>query len=269
MQVESAYVGELGYELLLMSPYLNELKHHDLLRKTIGPPGSTPFYFFSPNHLEAPISRHYCLGPSAHPTMHTDAFSMKNWLPPAFKSFYANDVLRFEKPLLIIHNKYATEWDHAPSNFIDVPTLINLVALLKHNYAVVYLRPLGHETGFNQDHSVQVAFDDHKTLKAAHPEVLIAGDLWRQYEHAFDFNVFQLKLHANCDNYISVQGGSSILASFFANKNLIYAVEGGEIRQPHEYREIYPRLNVKVKRSTIIHVQSYPELLTAAKAEFT
>jgi len=36
-------------------------------------------------------------------------------------------------------------------------------------------------------------------------------------------------IHSNCESFISVQGGNSVLASFFGGANIIYAKKGNEL----------------------------------------
>ena len=265
-QVESAYFGELGYELILFSPFLNFLRERGQLRKTVGPIGSSPFYFFSSEHEEVSHSRDFCRGPQANPTPHEDNFDFSTWQPPALKAHYTSQHFMLEKPTFIVHNKYSTEWGGEPANFIDIPTLISLVGMLKTKYSVVYLRPRGNEKGYTGDNSNILGFDDHESLKEAHPETLFAHDLMTLYKHDAPYNLMQLYLHANCDDYISVQGGNSVLSSYFAKRNIIYAVRGFELAHPTEYTEIYPQLNVEQKNQThIVVVDSYASLLTAAQ----
>ena len=51
-EVTSAYFGELGYELVLFTPYINYLHSIGKLVASVGPRGSSPFMYFSPNHTE-------------------------------------------------------------------------------------------------------------------------------------------------------------------------------------------------------------------------
>ena len=52
-EVTSAYFGELGYELVLFTPYVHYLHSIAKLVASVGPKGSSPFMFYSPNHTEA------------------------------------------------------------------------------------------------------------------------------------------------------------------------------------------------------------------------
>ena len=52
-EVTSAYFGELGYELVLFTPYVHYLHSIGKLVASVGPKGSSPFMYYSPNHTEA------------------------------------------------------------------------------------------------------------------------------------------------------------------------------------------------------------------------
>ena len=53
-----------------------------------------------------------------------------------------------------------------------------------------------------------------------------------------NYNELQLMLYANCDKFITVQGGTSILASFFGGDNIIFARKGMEIKK-RSYKNWY------------------------------
>ena len=266
--VEAAYFGELGYELLLYSPSIYYLHGLGTLRKTIGPVGSAAFSYFSPNHTELDsLHRRFCLGTYVHRQMHLEHFNYNSWQPAPYKTHYRNTELRFEKPLVIIHNKYAMEWGGPPANFIDIPTLMQLAALLKAKYTIVYIRPVPHAKGYSEDDNQILHFNDHEELQQQHPEVLAFHELLHRFPD-YSYNKLQLMLHANCDHFISVQGGSSILASHFAGTNVIFAVKGGETQHTMEYRELYPRLTLDPEHAIIRHVKTNADLVAFVKQSY-
>ena len=60
---------------MLYSPYVHYLHSLGKLVGTIGPRGSAPFFFYSPNHTEVDIQRHFCGGTEMNryrhaPTLH-------------------------------------------------------------------------------------------------------------------------------------------------------------------------------------------------------
>lgn len=265
--VEAAYFGELGYELQLYSPYIYHLHALGSLKKTIGTAGSAAYNYFSPNHTEADSRRHNCQGTYVHHNPHRLPFDYSNWQPPPYKQHYKNRLFEFAKPLVIMHNKYTWEWAEPPANFIDVPTLLELVTLLKPYYTVVYIRPAAHAQGYSADDNDVLEFNDHDSLKEAHPEVLLFHELLKQY-HEYDFNRLQLMLHANCDYFISVLGGNAVIASYFAGTNVVYAVKGHETEQTTEYGELYRRFAVDPEQAIVHRVKAYSELLEYVKQHY-
>lgn len=265
--VEAAYFGELGYELQLYSPYIYHLHTLGKLKRTIGPSGSAAYNYFSPNHTEEVSKRHNCQGTYVHHNPHRVPFDYHSWQPPPYKQHYKNGLLVFDKPLLIIHNKYTWEWAEPPANFIDIPTLLELADLLKPHYTIVYIRPVAHAKGYSADESDVLEFDDHAMLKEAHPEVLLFHELLKQY-HDYDFNRLQLMLHANCNHFISVLGGNAVIASYFAGTNIVYAVKGHEIEHTTEYGQLYRHFAMNPEQAIVHRVSAYSELLDYVKQDY-
>ena len=265
--VEAAYFGELGYELQLYSPYIYYLHHIGRLKKTIGPSGSAAYNYFSPNHTEQISNRHNCQGTYVHRNPHHTPFDYHNWLPPPYKQHYNNNVLVFDKPLLVIHNKYTWEWAEPPANFIDIPTLLELATMLKSYYTIVYIRPVPHARGYSADESDMLEFSDHEMLKESHPEVLLFHELLKQY-HEYDFNRLQMMLHANCEHFISVLGGNAVIASYFAGTNVVFAIKGHETEHATEYGELYRHLAMDPEQAVVHRVKAYPELLDYVSEHF-
>ena len=265
--VEAAYLGELGYELQLYSPYIYHLHTLGRLKKTIGASGSAAYNYFSPNHTELSSKRHNCQGTYIHRNPHRVPFDYHNWKPPPYKKHYQNKLLVFDKPLLIIHNKYTWEWAEAPANFIDIPTLLKLAAMLKPHYTIVYIRPAANTRGYALDDSDVLEFDDHAMLKKTHPEVLLFHELMKKYQE-YGFNRLQLMLHANCDHFISVLGGNAVIASYFAGINTVYATKGHETEHESEFGELYRNFALNPDQATTHRVKSYSELLGYVKQRY-
>ena len=55
----------------------------------------------------------------------------------------------------------------------------------------------------------------------AHPKVISFKNLLAE-NNKYSYNELQLKVFANCDNFISVVGGTSFLASYFGGTNMIF-----------------------------------------------
>ena len=83
---------------------------------------------------------------------------------------------------------------------------------------------------------------DFALIRASFPEVAILGELLQAHAPGMGFNEAQLRLHAQAGHFVSVLGGNAVLASYFAGVNVVYAVEGTEVKNEWEYGELYARL---------------------------
>lgn len=57
---------------------------------------------------------------------------------------------------------------------------MDLAAHLKSHYTVAYIRPLPHATGYSEEFSKILQFNDHEELQQQHPEVLFFHDLMKE-----------------------------------------------------------------------------------------
>lgn len=231
------FFGEFGFECLFGLPYAHYLSVNNQLRHTKGVRGSSPFYFFSPKHIELPINRSdresYPLLPINRP--HTRQLNQNLWCPPPYKEYYKNDVFRYKKPTLVVANKYNSEWDGPPVNYLDLDMLRYIFETLSRHYQIIYNR---YTTA--DDNSRVYELGDFELIRREFPDVLTIQDLVNR--HPYDWNTTQLMVYSNCDRFISVQGGASVLASYFGGINLIYAVRGFELVS-NEINNIYPLLS--------------------------
>ncbi len=237
------YYGEFGYELICVVPFVHYLAKIKRLEETCGVSNTSPLYFFSPRHTEVTRAREWKLGPSWNSFPYYGRFHFFQWRPPDYKSFFKNQELRFPKPLFIVHNKYTTEWGGPPINYLDLPTLREIFRILEPFYQVVYIRPQSNlitAQGLSDDQE-NLTLSDHEMIRKEFKNVVLFDDLLIQNPKK-RFNEIQFMLHANCDRFVSVQGGNSAIASYFGGKNCIYFKQGEEMRFD-SYRKLWPKLS--------------------------
>ena len=99
--------------------------------------GSSPFFYFSPDHIE--INRRAKKADSYNSCMNDEDFHPscwdELWTPPPLKSYYKNNEFIYEKPLLVINNKFSSEGGtpSQPSSFhIHCHNFFNLKAIVKN-----------------------------------------------------------------------------------------------------------------------------------------
>jgi hypothetical protein len=107
---------------------------------------------------------------------------------------------------------------------LNIETLAKIFDKKKDQFQLVYNRPRSKKIVVDAEQR-ELTFDDHNFIKNNYPEVILLDE----YDSNYSFNLLQWKFFANCEVFISVQGGTSIISSYFGGKNHIYAVKGGEI----------------------------------------
>ena len=233
---------EFGPELKHYLPYAYWHHLNRTLRKTVSFAGTQPFYFFSPDHIERPGRRGYVLDPDIpNSEDHSFSYNYRRWARVPLKEHYARALdFGFAKPLVIIANKFNREWGRQPVNFLPTEILVRLMERLVPHYTVVYNRPAGDL--IIGDHNAIGDLGEKSILRERFPEVLFAEDIFaRMRPQVSGFNHLQLCLYAQCERFVSVQGGNSVLASYFGGTNLIFQRQGQEMFF-HELKTIYPRL---------------------------
>lgn len=255
------FKGEFDYELRYILPFAYWHHLNGTLKQTIGCINTKDFYFFSDNHLEPYDKRVWQAGYDSYdvPNMtHSPTFDFTKWERVPFKSQYKNDRFVFDKPLLVIANKYNIEWDKPPVNFLDIPALDRIVSTYKSKYQIIYNRPLSGQIVL--DNSEILDLNEHAWLRENHPEVVLMHDLYEQHQGAVNnFNHLQLLVYANSDRFISMHGGTATLASYFGGINIILSHPGGGMEHHfNEYATIFPTLS----GAKILHAKKTDDVFT-------
>jgi hypothetical protein len=253
---------EFGYELQLVIPYAYYLYENNLLNKTTSSLMTKELYYFSKNHEEKYSKRDYYLPNVPNKTPHVKELNYNEYKPPPYKSIYKNDYFVYDKPLLIIHNKFNKEWEKPPINFIDIETLEEIFKLYNNKYTIIYLRP--NSKNIIDDNSNIYNLDETDLLKLYN--IIDANELYKETKDIYNinnFNHFQLLIHSNCNNFISVQGGNSVFASYFGGTNIIYAKQGQELKH-----QSYDNHYKKYSNCNILHSNNYKNFLELIKNNY-
>lgn len=224
------YGVEFGYELIAAIPFAYWLHQHGELTGTVSNHDTECLYYFSPDHQESLQERHYKYVRAARNegiipniTVHLANLDLSRWEPPPYNDYYSNDEFDFN---LVVCNKYNYEWRKPPTNFIDVDTL-NKIFLASHDKKILYSHMT---TSFGRDDTVESLDLGEFDMVAQHKHVTTIHDLAEQYKDKYSLNRLQCMVYANCDNFITVQGGTSVFASYFSLKNTIFARRGNELK---------------------------------------
>lgn len=263
-QVVNAGNVEFGYELISALPYAYCLHEKGLLEETISAVDTECLYYFSPKHTINPSPRSWDnMGAAKNVpniSIHKPSLNWSKFSPPPLKERYRNDRFVFSKPTICICNRVNIEWGKGVINYFDTEVLEKLFKSLKKNYQIVYFNIEGRKEFYDGAEPVSIGDFD---LARKHGAIVI-HDLHKENED-LSFNTLQLMVMANCEAFITMNGGYSILASYMGGTNIIYS---------QECKELNPRINSfyrwyhRFGGSRIIHVDSYDKLTDTVKTVF-
>ena len=169
------------------------------------------------------------------------------------KERYRNSVFVFDKPILIVANRYNSEWDGPPISYFSIELLDFIFSQLKPYYTIIYNRPQAHIT---QDNSEVYDLEEFDWMSREHPEVILMQDLYQENRgKANNFNHHQLMVYSNADRFISIHGGTSAFASYFGGTNLILSKKG-----PEHYFGCFEKIYPKFSGATILHAKTDDEV---------
>lgn len=242
------YTGEFGYEIAGMIPWAYHTSQNgDCQVSTEGRPGTEYLYYFSKRHTirehsglsaprqSGPLPKDGPLGENPH--FGDDRFKkINNWTPPPYKVFFRNNDITLDKPLLIISNKYTMEWSKGPINHIPLDQLKEILTLATPHYHIVYNR--FEDSRLQDRNEVKLGanippYNDKVMIKESFPSVVLFEELSKDLG-SDEVNLLNLYLGSMASKFISVQGGNSVLASFFGGSNVIYCLRGPEINYNSE-----------------------------------
>ena len=247
---------EFGVELALVVPYAYHLHTQGKLDTVITSKGMKPFYYFCDDVREdftertidnaaaglneLPNNWIHGINPLEEPAV----LDYTEWTTPPYKEHYKNDEFNFDdKPIVFISNKYNLEHGEIPLGFFDIKCLYDMfVNLTSKGYVVIYKRATNKEEEFaidqNEMNSIHNGYENiladvDDIGKISDRELpLYMDDVWLfdDIPTKYSYNETQLKIMANCSNFITVCGGNSILSSLFGGTVISYVHKGKELR---------------------------------------
>ena len=258
--------GEFGYELIYGLPLINHLKEQGEGVELFVPKGSKWLYPnmnvnevfnqripFMQLEIDGEIyyRQHHHIG-----DLWDTSFYETNWSPPDLKSHYKEQYkIRMENPLLIVSNKYQIEWGEAPVNYISEECLREIFELTRDKFTVVYNRP--GNSDITLDNSPQMTSNDYSLCREL--GIYTIQDFMNDW--GMEYNETQIALYANCDHFVSTQGGNSAYAAYFGGVNTIFGIRGSEITS-NAYSTFFPKLS----NQTIYHETTYDGVIKRVKS---
>tara|TARA_Y100000310_G_scaffold324197_1_gene385782 strand:+ start:850 stop:1761 length:912 start_codon:yes stop_codon:yes gene_type:complete len=240
---------EFGLELALGITYAYWLHERGELEGVRTVKGMKPFYYFCDSVEE--IYDHRTIDNSAAgldklpnnwihhcPRIKSSSgvLDYSKWLVPPYKTVYATDKFKFDKPMIFVSNRYNVEHGKPPMGYFDIPFLYDLFNYLTDNgYGVIYKRPKNSEFPLDQNemNGLHMGFTDIVSdiedvgtitdyqLTEFYEDVILMDDLIKSKDTNI-YNKTQLQIFSKVSGFVTMGGGGSLLCSMFGVPNISY-----------------------------------------------
>lgn len=251
------WMGEFGMEMRVIVPWAYFKSLHGCLHlRTQGVKGSKYMYWFSDDHEIVSSERSHHLLPHGNPfggaSVHRRDFPVDtDWQAPPFKTFFGfptKHKMLERKPLVVIENKYTSEWKDPPINFMSVKVLLKLLEYLEPKYTILYKR---HTDGHLVDHhGIENNLGEKLVIGRQFPSVFFYEDVQRDLKDVEDQNLLHFGLLSLSDRFLSVQGGTAVVCSYFGGSNVILIKRGKELTAgDYEYFHRFSNATVVWRRT--------------------
>tara|TARA_Y100001963_G_scaffold75332_1_gene104577 strand:+ start:4144 stop:5136 length:993 start_codon:yes stop_codon:yes gene_type:complete len=256
---------EFGIELVLALPHAYWLHKNNKLGKVTTSMGMKPFYYFTDDVEEmhnqrtiineqsglSSLPNDWIYGDRRHSKLYSESWEhwenfynlehpcgildYRQWELPNYNEHYKNDDIKFEKPVIVISNRYNWEHGHAPVGYFDIKCLSEMFYYLTESgYTVIYKRPKNTEFPIDQNEVATLmsnfelkddvedlgVISDYELTKY-YDDVHLLDDVVDKYPQ-YTYNEVQLKLFANTSGFIGMGGGSTLLLCLFQKPTIAY-----------------------------------------------
>ncbi|MES2826848.1 MAG: hypothetical protein V4687_01780 [Bacteroidota bacterium] len=252
----TSFDGEFAPELQFALPFAYWHFLNGTLKTTRASTFTKQLYFFSENHEEIFTTRtnegNYNY--EMPRILYSQDYDMKKWAQVPLKAHYGNEIYKFDKPILIIANRYNMEWDGPPISFFSMEMIEFFVKSLKDDFTIIYNRP--RPQNITMDNSDIYDMNEYEWLEKEYPEVILMENLYKENKaNATNFNHLQMMVYANAENFLSIHGGTATLASYFGGNNIILSKQG-----PEHHFNCYQKLYPQFSNAKIFHAKNDEEV---------
>lgn len=190
-----------------------------------------------------------------------------------YKEYYLRNkeqVIKFdnEKPIIIICNKITKEWGLKPINYYKKDELEKLIQILISKFNIIYTCNSNNKNRKNYSYDYNelnmndelMYLDEISEMISKYSEVIV----FEEYvdKNGLDYNTTKCITYANCDDYITVQGGNSYMVSYFFKRMFVLHIYGNEIQGDiNTYQGWFKNMNKIDKEEKNVYVEDNFEKL--------
>lgn len=265
---------EFGIELALALPYAYWLHENNQLEKVVTSKGMKPFYYFCDDVEEKydhrtidnnaanmqSLPNPWIYGTQLDAELykneweHWESFynapngvgilNYTEWKLPNYTEQYKNDRFVFDKPFIVVANRYNWEHGREPVGYFSMTCLQEMFNyLVSKGYKVIYKRPRNTEFPLDQNEMNTVYRQENLTATTEGGDVISDYDLTTYYDDVilFDdivlanrdltYNEVQLNLFVNAEKFIGMSGGSTLILNLFQKPTITYLYNRSDLRE--------------------------------------
>jgi len=246
------------------TPIAYDLHLKGKLTSTNSKIGTSPLFYFSPNHTESKVHNWHM--ENYQPYYQLDDVKIKDgWTPPPYKEQFKNDKFVYDKPILTINNKSTIEWERGLFNYFNLESLDRIFEEFSEDYQIIYIRPPHGDTqSYQHDQGVKTMdIGDIQLIKEKYPNIITIEDLITENPD-LSYNELQMSVLANSDRHIAAAGGDAAIAAYFGGDLLIYRNKSAPSTNRGVWRTgSYLRL---FSGSNVIGCDTYDDVLKQARS---
>jgi len=233
------YTGEYGTEIGVFIPFIYFLQKNNYL-KTCGTKirsytGMRPYYFFledsqfemkNETRIWVDHNKRFFLTEelSNDDMLFYNGTNVNYYMPPDYAQHFKG-YIQSTRPLLVMQNKYNSEWDGPPLNYFTLDDLRYIFTELQDLYEIIYFRTNNFRIpGYAYDHNEFdiEQFYDKEMITNEFPKITVIEQLIQRNNLVIDFNTLKCFLLAEAKATISTIGGFNFFNAYFPSKHLIY-----------------------------------------------
>lgn len=176
------------------------------------------------------------------------SWTLSEWTPPPFKKMFKKKIkTNFDKPTIVINNRFAMEMsgvdcekvlvkypnlkknmsevilnqksNQACVNHFGLKFLTKFINLFEEQFQIIYISPVYNETYF-RDGNVVLQPNDFEYLNEQHPNVYTIKYHMEKYN--LSYNDAQFELAATSDKHLTSLGGNCKVALYFGGDVVLY-----------------------------------------------
>tara|TARA_B100001113_G_C21105092_1_gene620509 strand:+ start:1197 stop:2093 length:897 start_codon:yes stop_codon:yes gene_type:complete len=175
-------------------------------------------------------------------------WTRNEWEPPPLKKMFKKKIkTNFNKPTIVINNKFTLELpfseieramvenpdfstkmgeiilneksNRVSTNHYSFVFLTKFIKLFQNDYQIIYISPIFDKTYF-KDNNITLDMGDFSYLEKNHPEVYTIKTHMEKYN--LSFNNAQFELESTSEKHLTSMGGNCKVSSYFGGDVIIY-----------------------------------------------